>query len=154
MKKVLIIIGCVLINVIWTLDLFLKAVAVDSAGLSVNVLGHVNWLYNHTLLSTCLFLFGLCGVFIAPYLIFAAKNETSFIDGFREAIITPYGTMFKATLITMLIDDVVAFLFRCLVGGFSIAALRVTALFASYSIIFLFLVVLATHVNKTRRSVE
>ena len=132
MKKIVMILLAVITNVIAILELFLKYVIVDSAGIPANVMLWIQELYNHEVLATVLFLVGLGGMFVMPFAVLASMKKWSIGGPYcRDAIIV--GTV-------LLIDTFMSVVIRCIIGGFSTAAFEGALLFVVGEITFLIIV--------------
>ena len=129
MKKIVMILLAVITNVIAILELFLKYVVLESAGIPANVMLWIRELYNHEVLATVLFLVGLVGAFVTPFAVLASMKKWS-IDGpyWRDAMIV--GTV-------LMTDTFMSFMIRCIIGGFSAAAAECALVFVVSDITFL-----------------
>ena len=129
MKKIAIILLTVIANAIAVLELFLKYVMLDSAGIPVNVMLWIQELYNHEVFATVLFLVGLGGVYIMPFVVLASMKRWSINSTYcRDAIIIG--------AVLLLIDLIMSITIRCIIGGFSTAAIECASLFALSEITF------------------
>ena len=132
MKKIVMIPLAVITNVIAILELFLKYVIVDSAGIPANVMLWIQELYNHEVLATVLFLVGLGGIFVTPFAVLASMKKWSIGGPYcRDAIIV-------GAVLT--IDTFMSFVIRCIIGGLSTAAAECAILFVMSEITFLIMV--------------
>ena len=80
-KKIFAIVLGLIVNVVVILELFLNCATADSTGIPANIMACMQELYNHEVLATALFLVGLGGATVIPFVILSImRNQMSMLN--------------------------------------------------------------------------
>ena len=78
MKKIFAIVLGLIVNVVVViLELILNCATADSTGIPANIMACVQELYNHEVLATALFLVGLGGATVIPFIILSIMRKSN-----------------------------------------------------------------------------
>ena len=142
MKKIFAIALGLIVNVVVILELFLNCATADSTGIPANIMACVQELYDHEVLTTALFLVGLGGATVIPFVILSIMRKSNV-----DAQYVP-GRILMG--LEFLIDTCIAFGFGCAIGGFNGKAVKMLAIFSMYAVVLLVTGIIAIKLRRLK----